>query len=518
MYCELCRVAYPSSYTYCPSHGSRLTVRQTDTGPQCPSCGSLSHQQSGFCGNCGANLIETPDLRENGRAKNETASSANAEPESLKIPQQNRTCFSSALKKTINDDLTEAFSSLDPRETPWFALDFDADFVAVTPYGVTVATIVDPGAIDKATVYKSLFPEGPWLLTMADGTDLPLDNPIVNAKRAMRAFEDKLTAFFRQQRKTFQTIGVNGLIVFPDGYDLKHANEPYTLAEGSAGVRVINAGDLPNELLKPAQQARVDPELLREWLNTTVLRSRDDDSIALTWLDPNGETISNRVRTLTAQKAPKDHRAHPPRSSPVSRQPTNARAEPKPKTRFGIVVALCLALVAGSIAYWDVYAPTVRLSQGFLARHVLGKNGRTPEVWQPTETSPVTEAKRTAAPGDSDSSRSQNSHGSSDGDGLPENTMGDGQAASAVSPAVKSSPDVNTPLKTASQKKVEDEIDKAIHRRAVNGVYVAFVNDTAYLTGSVLSEKQKAAAEEAARKVRGVKRVQSSISVKWQTG
>jgi hypothetical protein len=487
--------------------------RERNASPQCPSCGKLTHQSNGFCGHCGTDLIEAQptEVPKNNPTEDHISSPAKAEPTSPQsIGEKTRSSFSSAFKKKINDDLAEAFASLDPRETPWFGFDFNAEFVAVTPYGVTVAAIVDPGAIEKATIYKSLFPEGPWLLTVPDGTDLDIDNPILKAQRTMRAFEDKLAAFFSHQRKTSQPVRVNGLIVFPDGYDLKNANEPYTLAEGNAGLRVINAGDLAKELLKPpAQQAGLSPELWREWLYTSVLPTQDDDSIALTWLDPNGDTISHRVRTLSSQKPAKNYRARPPRSSEDLSDASGASVGRKP--RVGVIAGLSLVLVVGSIALWDVYAPNEPLSQGFLARRVLGKNGR-------TEPAPVKELQRKEVAGDRDSSALNEPHSSSDGNGLPETNVADSKAADPVSPAEKSFPDGNTPVVPAWQKTVEDQIDRAIHRRAVDGVYVAFVNDTAYLTGAVLSEKQKAAAEEAARKVPGVKRVQSSISVKWQTG
>jgi hypothetical protein len=490
--------------------------RERDASPQCPSCGNLTHQGNGFCGHCGTDLIEVEPTKvsRNGQNEDNVASPASAEPMSARpIGEQMRSYFSSAFKKKITDDLAEAFASLDPRETPWFGLDLDADLVAVTPYGVTVVALVDSGAVENATVFKSLFPEGPWLLTTPDGTDLAIDNPIVNAQRAMRAFEDKLTAFFRHRRETSQTIRVNGLIVFPDGYDLKHANEPYTLAEGSAGLRVINADELAKELLEPGQ-ARLSPELGREWLYTSILPSRDDDSIALTWLDPNGETISKRVRTLTNRRRPDDYRAQPPRSSEVFTNPGAASVRRRP--RFGMIAAVSLVVVVGSMALWDIYAPQEPLSQSFLARRVLGKNGRTPELSRPNDPAPAKEPQRSEVPGDRDLRALQNSQPSSDGNGVPENKIADSKAAEAVSQAEGSSPDL--PVVTARQKTVEAQIDRAIHLRAVDGVYVVFVNDTAYLTGSVLSEKQKAAAEEAARKVPGVKRVQSSILVKWQTG
>lgn len=63
------------------------------------------------------------------------------------------------------------------------------------------------------------------------------------------------------------------------------------------------------------------------------------------------------------------------------------------------------------------------------------------------------------------------------------------------------------------RRRLELEIDKAIRRRAIAGVTVDFVGDTARLKGLVATENQKAAAEKAARGVPGVKNVRSFIAI-----
>jgi hypothetical protein len=68
------------------------------------------------------------------------------------------------------------------------------------------------------------------------------------------------------------------------------------------------------------------------------------------------------------------------------------------------------------------------------------------------------------------------------------------------------------------RKAIEDRIETAIRNRAVGGVKVSFVDDTAYLAGEVISHNQKAAAERAARAIPEVKQVRSSISVMWNRG
>jgi type II secretory pathway predicted ATPase ExeA len=61
--------------------------------------------------------------------------------------------------------------------------------------------------------------------------------------------------------------------------------------------------------------------------------------------------------------------------------------------------------------------------------------------------------------------------------------------------------------------KLEFEIYKAIHNRAIRGVEVSVRDGTVYLTGQVASEKQKLAAAQAARSVPGVNEVRDQIAV-----
>jgi general secretion pathway protein A len=63
------------------------------------------------------------------------------------------------------------------------------------------------------------------------------------------------------------------------------------------------------------------------------------------------------------------------------------------------------------------------------------------------------------------------------------------------------------------RKKLELQVAKAIQNRAIEGVQVSVVNGTAFLDGSVGTERQKSAAEEATRGVPDVKQVQNRIVV-----
>ncbi|HUK42206.1 MAG TPA: AAA family ATPase [Candidatus Acidoferrales bacterium] len=65
------------------------------------------------------------------------------------------------------------------------------------------------------------------------------------------------------------------------------------------------------------------------------------------------------------------------------------------------------------------------------------------------------------------------------------------------------------------KKKIEVAVESAIQNRAIEGVSVSFVDGTVYLDGEVATERQKIAAERAARSVGDVKRVRNRLSVKF---
>jgi hypothetical protein len=68
------------------------------------------------------------------------------------------------------------------------------------------------------------------------------------------------------------------------------------------------------------------------------------------------------------------------------------------------------------------------------------------------------------------------------------------------------------------RKKVEHEIEQAIQNRAIEGVSVSFIGNTVFLRGQVETERQKAAAEQAARGVPQAGNIRSSISVRGMSG
>jgi general secretion pathway protein A len=65
------------------------------------------------------------------------------------------------------------------------------------------------------------------------------------------------------------------------------------------------------------------------------------------------------------------------------------------------------------------------------------------------------------------------------------------------------------------KKKIEVAVDNAIQNRAIDGVSVSVVDSTVYLDGEVATERQRLAAERAARSVPDVKQVRNRLSVKF---
>ena len=89
-----------------------------------------------------------------------------------------------------------------------------------------------------------------------------------------------------------------------------------------------------------------------------------------------------------------------------------------------------------------------------------------------------------------------------------------GKSAPPVTP--RRNGDRRVPLKEAPKQQTQDlqtQIAKAIENRAIMGVEVSVVRGTAYLDGHVATERQRRAAERAARSVVGVERVQNRIAI-----
>ncbi|HKY09632.1 MAG TPA: BON domain-containing protein, partial [Candidatus Binatia bacterium] len=83
-------------------------------------------------------------------------------------------------------------------------------------------------------------------------------------------------------------------------------------------------------------------------------------------------------------------------------------------------------------------------------------------------------------------------------------------------PTANSTPrDAPPPHSSERNENLQHQVAKAIESRAIMGVEVSVVQGTAFLDGRVASERQRRAAERAARSVAGVERVRNRIAITW---
>jgi hypothetical protein len=383
------------------------------------------------------------------------------------------------------------------------------DLLAACPQAIIVAKIIDPRGIEKAFVHSSLDPLRSWLLTKPDGSDHSLENPVPKALQAIRGVRTTLGPYL-ESRARVSGLRLKGLIVFPDEYEIGRVKQQVNYDTATTVMRIINVRELPEEVFKPVQRQRIDPERCREWLRATVLKGAENGFTAGTWLDPNAADISKRARTIAGQASVVRQGTIPDMSQPSAGTPP-ARSLPK----IGRIVArtaelsLVLAVVV-LISLWQL--DRLRSLNPF--PQSLAREG----VPVPPSESPP-QSQDGAAPQVEDSNGSNRPSPSVGEPPLPDRekiaaeTGHTGLTApdSVAEDQARFSPEIK-------RKAIEDRIDTAIRNRAVAGVKVSFVDDTAYLDGEVISHNQKAAAERAARAIPEVKRVRSSISVMWNRG
>lgn len=97
-----------------------------------------------------------------------------------------------------------------------------------------------------------------------------------------------------------------------------------------------------------------------------------------------------------------------------------------------------------------------------------------------------------------------------------ENLFADRQARSEqrVAPPANQERRPSTKLNSGQHHEtLQTQITKAIENRAIMGIEVSVVQGTAYLDGHVATERQRRAAERAARSVAGVERVRNRIAI-----
>jgi hypothetical protein len=379
-----------------------------------------------------------------------------------------------------------------------------ADLLAVCPQGIVVAAIIDPRGIDKAVVRSSLDPLESWLVAAPDGGVHPLPNPVPRILQSIRGVRVKLAPYL-EDKADAPKLRVKGVVVFPDDYDVSSVKKQINYDTATTTMRIVNASELPEEILKPVQNRRMNAERCKKWLDAAILEAGQNGSTAGTWLVPDGAESSKQARAAAGQPAVE--------AGMVQKLSAGGASLPS-RSRTGRIVAriagLSLALVLPLlVVLWQ--PDRLRLPIPFAQSPVREdpSNRSVPlEEPQPREAKPFEDSngsRRPAPAGDSYSragveTDADQSHGTGFTD-----AAGNGEDQAQLSTE-------------AWRKAVEYRIDTAIRNRAVGGVTVSFVDETAYLGGEVISHNQKAAAERAARAVPEVKRVRSSISVMWNKG
>lgn len=436
---------------------------------------------------------------------------AKVEPDVRTVPYKEKQSFaayvdsSATLGKEMYEELIQALSQIDRRERPWCGVGVKADILSVSPTGVTVAVIGEPSGIKKGIVRVAANWREPWEVESLEGKRHHLQsNPCEKAERAIGAVKSSLKSLLKADEEPIFP-SVKCLIIFPDGYDFKGPKE-FSILEPDEVVtlRLRNIRDLPEAIVRPSQGKELDSRKYRKWIEGLV-RSKDD-SILGTWLDPafdpaEPEPPKSRLWRL-GHPRPQQVPAGEEEPRPSHRSPTRAI-----QTNFtGRRLKLALMLLAGILI----------VMMGWRVNGVVKPAASSPAV----KNSPAApKVAQTAPPQDLPSA----------------NELEEEEVAAAPEPVESQEPQTPTAAKNdpvsrsankseaartpapgdseAKRRKIEVQIRDAIRRRAIRGVRVSFVGETAYLEGQVETENQKSAAEKAARSVPRVKEIRNSIEL-----
>jgi BON domain/Nuclease-related domain len=418
--------------------------------------------------------------------------------------------ISAGLGKELYERLIQAFSEMDPHERPWCGIGAKVDLIAISPRGVTVAVIKELSGAEKGVVHVSQNWREPWYVETVDNQKVNIEeNPCEQAERAINAIKSTLDSFLRAHDQRFPR--VKCLITFPDAYDFKGPKDFSILDRDEVmTLKLRNFRDLPEAILQPAQHETLDSRKYRKWIESALVTG-NDDSIAGTWLDPAFDKPEAerpkgqpwRLRRPGQQRLAEQEKVSSSDSSQTRR--IQARfAWGKPKLAITVITATIIGIMGWRLYDGDKPTPSV----SYAPRPVSPP--RTENPTNATKVIPASMLPDTAS--------------------LAENKKPDALPAPEITkPSEVQKPELagkNQPIEAArksnvqasedselKRQKIELQIRRAIHRRAITGVTVSFIGDTAYLKGEVETEKQKSAAEKAARSVPGVKGIRNSIDI-----
>jgi hypothetical protein len=413
-----------------------------------------------------------------------------------------------SIESNLYKILSHAFSGLDPRERPWCGLGLEVGLLAVSPTELTVADVKEVSGVKQAIVRVPQNWREPWYVDAADGTRHQLsDDPCDRAESSIAILKRSLDCLAGADDQP-ASCRVKYLIVFPDGYSFEGPKEYFIVERREVlTLQLRNLRDLPASILATTQKQRLDSRSYRSWIEGTILK-KTDESILGTWLDPAFDQVESEPPKkerwwfhLRYKRMPSEQQEVASADS-VPMTPIRKTLEHRQVKLLGVVVT---GMVLG-IAGW-------RLSDANKLLTSISQSQSNPSVSasRPENSVNAPEAGEDASAGIAKHDPVAATEIRESGEFREaELKRPDKNLERTSKPAEQSQPREDADRK---RRRLELEIDKAIRLRAIAGVTVDFVGDTARLKGRVATENQKAAAEQAARGVPGVKNVRNFIAI-----
>jgi BON domain len=465
------------------------------------------------CSTCGAVLERIDGCPQCGKGENKPAGGA---PNIEKRPFKLYANISSPIENDLYKMLSQAFSEKDPRERPWCGLGVEVGLLAVSPTHLTVADIKEINGVQQAVVHVPQNWREPWYVEASGGArhQVP-DNPCDQAERAISGLKNNLDPS-RSNDDQPTCPCIKYLIIFPDGYRFEGPKE-FSIIEREQvlTLQLRNMRELPAAILAPTQQQRLDSRSYRSWIEGTILK-KSDDSIVGTWLDPAFDKVESeppkrerwRLCHLSRKKVSSEKQE-------VS-STESLRMTPIQQTfnwgQFKLIGMVIAGMMIGIIG-WQLFDADKSLTSGSHSNPSMSPS-RPENSVSSAEAAPVAISLNRVSSWeiDNDDTVAAIEIGKSS---EPRETELD-KHDQGIQSARKLSEQTHAPEDSElKRRQIELQIDKAIRLRAIAGVSVYFVGDTAHLKGRVGTETQKSAAEKAARGVPGVKDVRSSIEIEF---
>jgi len=478
---------------------STCDVKQAAPTKKCSTCGAVLERIDG-CPQCGKGV------------NNPASGGPNIENRPFKLYVNS----SSPIENDLYKMLSQAFSEKDPRERPWCGLGVEVDLLAVSPTHLTVADIKEIKGIQQAVVHVPQNWREPWYVEASGGARHQAPgNPCDQAERAISTIKHSLSSFLAAgDQPTFPYIKY--LIIFPDSYTFEGTKAFFIIErEQVLTLQLRNMRELPAAILAPTQQQRLDSRNYRSWIEGTILK-KSDDSIVGTWLDPAFDKVESEPAKRGRWRL--GHLSHKKVSSEKQEVSSteSLRMTPIQQTfnwgQFKLIGMVIAGMMIGIIGWQSFDAnkslTSVSHSNPSMSPSRLENSVRSAEAapvaislnrvssWEIDnhDTVAAIEIGKPSEPREAE---------------LDKHDQG-------IQSARKLSEQTHAPEDSElKRRQIELQIDKAIRLRAIAGVSVYFVGDTAHLKGRVGTEIQKSAAEKAARGVPGVKDVRSSIEIEF---